>query len=122
VSEKARNNNLEVNEEFIAECVARGGRPAANISFYLDDEPIEQHGQQQEVHEKIGRDNTTTFEASHTISWNLRATDNGRMLICRAFHFAYPNNHSDVSTQIVVNCKLTNQRNQYELKIKIRVC
>jgi hypothetical protein len=104
VSEKARNNDLVVNEEFIAECVARGGRPAANISFYLDQEPIEQYGTQ-EVHEILGRDNTTTFEASHTISWNLRASDNGRMLICRASHFAYPNNYSDASTQIIVNCK-----------------
>ncbi|XP_061389984.1 fasciclin-3 [Musca vetustissima] len=72
---------------FKARCIVEDGRPHANITWYLDNEPANKNvGKMDYVPSNpssTGLELTTTVQ---TISWILSPEDNGRQLICRSHH------------------------------------
>ncbi|EFN65314.1 Fasciclin-3 [Camponotus floridanus] len=63
-------------------CSAPSGRPAANISLFLDDEPI---GNDRLIYETNINENSLAMQnASRSLDW----TDNGKTLRCVASHIA----------------------------------
>ncbi|KAL0809175.1 hypothetical protein ABMA28_011403 [Loxostege sticticalis] len=71
--------------EFMAQCVVPDGRPAARISWFLDEEQILRGTHQPIITSEPGSDLQTI---SQNVSRVLSADDNGKMLICRAEHEA----------------------------------
>lgn len=84
---------------FMAMCVAPGGRPAAKITWFLDEDQILEGVHQPIVTEDPGTDLQTI---SQNISRTLRADDNGRMLLCKVEHEAL-DQPREPKRQLVVN-------------------
>ncbi|XP_037300428.1 fasciclin-3 isoform X8 [Manduca sexta] len=70
---------------FMARCVAPNGRPAAKITWFLDEDQILEGVHQPIVTEEPDSDLQTI---SQNISRTLRADDNGKMLLCKVEHEA----------------------------------
>lgn len=90
-------------DTFNKACIVEGGRPPANISFYLGNEEITDPNVAGPTEVVVERENTTV--TSRRISYKLRAEDDGKTITCRALHFAYPEGHADTPTNLRVNCK-----------------
>ncbi|CAL1682386.1 unnamed protein product [Lasius platythorax] len=72
-------------EKLEISCSAPSGRPAANISLFLDDEPIGNDDSRTVVYETNLDDNSLAMQnASRSLDW----TDNGKTLRCVANHIA----------------------------------
>lgn len=85
-------------------CGVEGGRPPANITFYLDNNELTDPNVVHQIeHYDNNYDNNTS--AVRRISYRLRAEDDGKTLTCRATHFAYPDGHADVPYKLRVYCK-----------------
>ncbi|XP_076248903.1 fasciclin 3 isoform X2 [Calliopsis andreniformis] len=70
-------------EKLEVSCSAPGGRPAANVSLFLDDEPIGE--ERSTIYDSNIDDNSLAVQnASRSLDW----TDNGKMLRCVASHIA----------------------------------
>lgn len=106
----------EINTEFRAMCVSRDGRPAANLSWYLENERLTNNNVLPEIIETKpdGDPNTTLFTAKLEVSRILRAEDDGKTLTCRAEHIAIDRGFEDVKTQLIVKCNISfkKKRNQ----------
>lgn len=88
-------------------CGVEGGRPPANITFYLDNDEITDPNVAHQVeYYDNNYDNNTS--AVRRLSYRLRADDDGKTITCRALHFAYPEGHSDVPFKLRVFCKCAN--------------
>ncbi|KAG7212786.1 hypothetical protein KM043_013047 [Ampulex compressa] len=75
-------NVYKKGEKLEVSCTAPSGRPAANVSLYLDDEPI---GNERLTYDSHVDDNSLAVQnASRSLDW----TDNGRILRCVASHIA----------------------------------
>ncbi|XP_076278244.1 fasciclin 3 isoform X3 [Lasioglossum baleicum] len=69
-------------EKLEVTCTAPGGRPAANVSLFLDDEPI---GNEPLIYDSNVNDHSLAMQnASRSVDW----TDNGKVLRCIASHIA----------------------------------
>ncbi|KAF2894388.1 hypothetical protein ILUMI_11783 [Ignelater luminosus] len=74
-----------------ATCIVRDGRPVANISWYLDEEPIPYS---QLSPPKIDGDKASDLlSISQNLTKELRPSDNGKALKCVANHPALANNN-----------------------------
>ncbi|XP_017785393.1 PREDICTED: fasciclin-3 isoform X2 [Nicrophorus vespilloides] len=78
----------KIHDVLQASCVVRDGRPVANISWYLDDEPIVGDGlsmptiidfAKEDLHSKV-----------QNLTRTLQPSDNGKLLKCVASHPALP--------------------------------
>ncbi|KAJ8968414.1 hypothetical protein NQ317_002251, partial [Molorchus minor] len=78
----------KVDERLDASCVVRDGRPAANISWFLDDDPISDISLSMPTIKGFAKEDLLT--KIQNFSKTLRASDNGRYLRCVAYHPAYP--------------------------------
>lgn len=76
----------KINDILHASCIVRDGRPVANISWYLDDEPI--LGTHMPTVIDLAKENLQS--KIQNISRQLQASDNGKHLRCVASHPAYP--------------------------------
>uniref|UniRef100_U5EPA2 Putative cell adhesion molecule 4 n=1 Tax=Corethrella appendiculata TaxID=1370023 RepID=U5EPA2_9DIPT len=99
----SRNNALEVDKEFSANCISRDGRPAANLSWFLDDEHVYEGVLETQISANTDQRNRTLFTAESQIRRYIRADDNGKTLTCRAEHYVYENGYVDARTQLNVN-------------------
>ncbi|XP_065089731.1 fasciclin-3-like isoform X3 [Ochlerotatus camptorhynchus] len=90
--------SFEVDTEMEVHCGAEFGSPAAELFWFLDNEPIYEGVSQPEYREE---------EQGYSVFVSLRriihASDSGKRLICRAKHIAYPEGMSETSLQITVN-------------------
>ncbi|XP_043272856.1 fasciclin-3 isoform X2 [Venturia canescens] len=64
-------------------CIARSGRPAANLSLYLDDEPLTYESRPTYDY-AASNSSIAVLNVSHSVDW----TDHGKMVRCIAHHIA----------------------------------
>ncbi|XP_045465832.1 fasciclin-3 isoform X2 [Harmonia axyridis] len=89
----------KIHDTIHASCSVNDGRPAANISWFLDDIPILEDLSMPTIVE-IAKEN---FQSkSQNLTRQLRASDNGKRLRCVAQHPAYPNGQQETSRQLDV--------------------
>ncbi|XP_044762896.1 fasciclin-3 isoform X2 [Coccinella septempunctata] len=89
----------KIHDTIHASCAVNDGRPAANISWYLDDVPILE-GLSMPTIVEIAKENLQS--KSQNLTRQLRASDNGKRLRCVAHHPAYPNGQHETSRQLDV--------------------
>ncbi|XP_056633985.1 fasciclin-3 isoform X2 [Diorhabda sublineata] len=90
----------KINDVLEASCIVRDGRPVANISWYLDDEPIDNMALRMPTVIDLAKENLQS--TVQNFSRVLQPIDNGRFLRCVAFHPAYPGGHSETKRQLDV--------------------
>uniref|UniRef100_A0A182PZV0 Ig-like domain-containing protein n=1 Tax=Anopheles farauti TaxID=69004 RepID=A0A182PZV0_9DIPT len=101
---KGNLENAEVNSELVFHCLAARGNPAANISWFLDQEPIYEGVRPGEPEEHYDEpSNKRSFTASSMLARTIRAEDNGKRLTCQAQHVAYPEGVSRTDLILTVN-------------------
>ncbi|XP_053680822.1 fasciclin-3-like [Anopheles nili] len=94
--------NVEVNSELTFQCEAARGNPAANISWFLDQEQIYEGVRPVEPEEYFDEGvNKRFFTAKSVLTRSIRAEDNGKRLTCQAQHLAYPEGVS--RTDLILN-------------------
>ncbi|XP_011167086.1 fasciclin-3 isoform X2 [Solenopsis invicta] len=71
-------------EKLEVSCSAPSGRPAANVSLFLDEEPIGDDRNAYNPYNPYVEDNLSVQNASRSLDW----TDNGKTLRCIASHIA----------------------------------
>lgn len=103
---KSRTNSYEIDQKFVAKCISRDGRPPSVISWFLDDEPINDNLGLVEIVDTLTSGNTTLYTSSQTITKYIKSTDDRRNLICRTSHIA--GNPQEARLQLQVRCKYTN--------------
>lgn len=104
LSSNRRNNQLEINDRFVAKCSSRNGVPAAKLAWFLDDEMLNEQLGPAEVTETPVNKNVTLYTTTQTITRVIRATDDHKKLICRAKHIAQ-NAPQESSVVLLVRCK-----------------
>lgn len=93
-------NQLEAGEYLDADCSSVDGRPAANISWYLGDQPLGPG--QSEIFENS--DGGATYYTVHSkLRYQLKPQDHTQNLICRASHPGYPEGFSDTRLNLNIN-------------------
>ncbi|CAH1114069.1 unnamed protein product, partial [Psylliodes chrysocephalus] len=90
----------KINDVLEASCVVRDGRPVANISWYLDDERINDSALEMATVIEIAKENLQS--KVQNLSRVLQPTDNGRYLKCVAIHPAYPGGQAETKRQLDV--------------------
>lgn len=104
VESGSQRGQLEIDEKFTAKCISRDGRPAATLSWFLDDEPLTEGLGPAEIYESLASNNQTLYTSSQTISRYIRATDDRKSLICRATHIS-KDRPQETRLQMQVRCK-----------------
>lgn len=94
---------LEIDEKFTAKCISRDGRPAATLSWFLDDEPITEGLGAPEIYESLASNNQTLYTSAQTITRYIRTTDDRKSLICRATHIT-KDRPQETRLQLQVRC------------------
>ncbi|XP_074039691.1 fasciclin 3 isoform X2 [Leptinotarsa decemlineata] len=90
----------KVNDVLEASCIVRDGRPVANISWFLDDEPINESILKMPTVVEMAKENLQS--KLQNLTKVLQPTDNGRSLKCVAFHPAYPGGRQETKRQLDV--------------------
>lgn len=93
-------DNLEAGEQLEAECSSVDGRPAANITWYINDQPLGPG--QSEIFDSSNAE-TTYYTVHSKLSHRLTPQDHTRNLICRAYHQGYKEGFMDTSLNLNVN-------------------
>lgn len=88
ISAGANRDSLEPDEKLVVKCVSRDGRPAASLSWFLDDEPITEGLSVPEFVESLARDNQTLYSTSQELTRYIRTSDDRKQLTCQASHIA----------------------------------
>lgn len=91
---------LEAGNEIEAECSSVDGRPAANITWYLNDQPLGT-GQLEIVDSP--NEGTTFYTVYSKLRYRLKPEDHTKNLICRSYHPGYPEGFADTRLQLNVN-------------------
>lgn len=91
---------FEAGDEIEAQCSSLDGRPAAEISWFLNDKPLASSNDET----LESPDGETTYYTVHSrIRYRLKPEDHTRNLICRASHPGYPEGFMDAKHQLEVN-------------------
>ncbi|CAG4986167.1 unnamed protein product [Colias eurytheme] len=91
-------SNFKEGDILMAQCIVPNGRPAAKITWFLDDIQILTGVHQPIISSEPGLDLETI---SQNITMNLSADDNGKRLMCRSEHEAL-DNPREAARQLVV--------------------
>ncbi|XP_046975927.1 fasciclin-3 isoform X4 [Vanessa cardui] len=86
-------------DDFMAQCIVPDGRPAAKITWYLDEVQLLAGVHQPIITSEPGSDLQTI---SQNVSRSLTADDNGKKLVCRAEHEAL-DGPKEAARQLVVH-------------------
>lgn len=86
LSKPGQDDSFVAESKFVARCIVRDGRPAANITWFIDDLPIYQGLNPPEVIESQSDRNVTLATTAQLLQKYLTPEDDGKMLICRAHH------------------------------------
>lgn len=83
------NGGYRENQTLTARCVSQDGVPMSNLSWYLDNEPLDS-SLLGEVQLKNRTDNKgkTLITVEQELRYFLTAQDNGKRIVCKASHFA----------------------------------
>ncbi|XP_035784130.1 fasciclin-3-like isoform X3 [Anopheles albimanus] len=112
--------NLVVDTTLTFECTAARGNPAANISWFLDNERIYEQVHPQQPEEYFDEvSNKRYFTAQSILVRTIRAEDNGKRLTCQAQHMAYPQGTS--MTDLVLNVNFQPQALQDQVIYGLQV-
>lgn len=98
-----RENTFEIEEQIIAICISRDGRPAATLTWFLDEEPIYEGLSQPDIAESTLPGNQSLFSIRQNLTRYIRADDDRKVLVCRASHVA--GSPQDARHQLQVRCK-----------------
>ncbi|CAH1260243.1 unnamed protein product [Diabrotica balteata] len=90
----------KINDHLDASCIVRDGRPVANISWFLDNELIDDMGLKMPTVIDLAKENLQS--KVQNLSRVLQPSDNGRYLKCVAFHPAYPGGSAETKRQLDV--------------------
>ena len=106
---------------FQARCIVPDGRPAANITWLINNQPADKHVGELEV---LASPNPNGLELSTTIQeiqWHLTPEDNGRKLVCRSHHQTDRENlpPQESSYSIFVRCKYTKTERERDRELCI---
>lgn len=96
----SNNEQLEAGNDLEAECSSTDGRPAANITWYLNDQPLGA-GSSEVVDSSA--EGTTYYTVYSRLRFRLKPEDHTKALICRAYHPGYPEGFSDTRHQLNIN-------------------
>lgn len=91
---------LESGEYLDAECSSVDGRPAANITWYLNDQPL---GPGQSEIVDSSNAGTTYYTVYSKLHYQMKPEDHTTNLICRAYHPGYPEGFSDTKLNLNIN-------------------
>lgn len=92
----------KVNDLLQASCIVRDGRPVANISWFLNEDPL--YGSELSMPTIVDLAKENLQSKVQNLSRILQASDNGKFLRCVAFHPAYPDGRAETSRQLDVKC------------------
>ncbi len=96
------NLTLSAGKEATVRCLSRGGNPAANVKWFLDDrELVGQYNQTNTT--DIGK--VKTWMAVSTLTYTFNKTDHSKLLRCVALHEAYPTKSRESSVTLDIHCK-----------------
>lgn len=105
-SPRAHNGAYEIDQQLQARCISRDGRPAAAISWYLDEEQLNEGLSLPEVLETHAPNNTTLYTISQIATVRITANLDRKHLICRAAHQTDHGKPQEAYIQLQVKCKL----------------
>ncbi|CAH0548623.1 unnamed protein product [Brassicogethes aeneus] len=103
----------KLDDELLASCIVKDGRPVANISWFLDGEPLP--GDELSMPTIIDLAKENLHSQVQNLTRRLQASDNGKSLRCVAYHPAYPNGRSETSRQLDVKYPPLPQPNPIDL-------
>ncbi|CAH1140428.1 unnamed protein product, partial [Phyllotreta striolata] len=90
----------KINDYLEASCLVRDGRPVANISWFIDDEQINEAGLKMATVIEIAKEHLQS--KVQNLSRILQPSDNGKFLRCVAYHPAYPGGYAETKRQLDV--------------------
>ncbi|RZB40578.1 fasciclin-3 [Asbolus verrucosus] len=93
----------KVNDVLEASCIVKDGRPVANISWFLDDEPLYRDGLSMPTVIDLAKENLQS--KLQNLTRTLQASDNAKHLRCVAYHPAYQDGRAETMRQLDVKCK-----------------
>ncbi|XP_046443761.1 kin of IRRE-like protein 1 isoform X5 [Daphnia pulex] len=94
------NLTLSAGKEATVRCLSRGGNPAANVKWFLDDrELVGQYNQTNTT--DIGK--VKTWMAVSTLTYTFNKTDHSKLLRCVALHEAYPTKSRESSVTLDIH-------------------
>lgn len=96
----ANHEQLEAGGDIEVECLSIDGRPVANLTWYLNDQPLGS-GQSEVV--DSSSEGTTYYTVHSRLRYNLKPEDHTKNLICRAYHPGYPEGFMDTRHQLNIN-------------------
>lgn len=97
-----RQGSFEIDQKIQVRCIARDGRPAAKLSWYLDSEPITDNLSNEQPTESLASNNQTLFTATQTLTRYIRAGDDRKTITCRA---TAAGQAQDAHLQLQVKCE-----------------
>lgn len=95
-----KRDKFEAGDEIESECISQDGRPAAEITWFLDDQPLSTNNI--EIIESPDR-GTIYYTVHSKLRYRLKPEDHTRHLICRATHPGYQQKFMDARHQLDVN-------------------
>lgn len=81
-----RNEVSKIGEEIRAVCISRDGRPAAQLAWFLNGEPLREGLQQPRYQDSLTQNNITLVTVTQVIVRRLQPTDDSKILTCQALH------------------------------------
>ncbi|XP_060534314.1 fasciclin-3 isoform X2 [Cylas formicarius] len=102
----------KVDDTIQASCIVRDGRPVANISWFLDNEPIDNSELSMPTVIDLAKENLQS--KIQNLTRRLRASDNGKYLRCVAYHDGYPGGISETKRQLDIKYGPLPQRQPIE--------
>jgi len=96
-----RGDRLQADDILDADCSARDGRPAATISWFLDERRLPSNDQPEIT--TSDKDPNELESVRLRLQYRLTPEDNNRMLVCRADHPGYQDGFSETKQQLSVN-------------------
>lgn len=91
---------MKAGDRISATCESQDGRPAANLTWYINDQPL--GSGHTEIFDSSS-DGSTYWSVHSELQYQLRAEDDKQNLICRAYHSGYPEGFLDVRQQLNIN-------------------
>lgn len=93
---------FEIDQKIEVRCIARDGRPAAKLSWFLDNEPITDNLSSEQPTESLASNNQTLYTAQQTMTRYIRAGDDHKTITCRATAIGKT---QDTHLQLQVKCE-----------------
>lgn len=83
------NGGYRENQTLTARCISQDGVPMSNLTWFLDDEPLDESllGEVQ-LRNRTDNKGKTLVTVEQELRYFLTAQDNGKRIVCRASHFA----------------------------------